>query len=116
MTALVEGASGDLRLLLGQLQMVRLSRTTLSYDDVKGKQVRGQEEVGSGEGFILRVKVYRNPVSEVEKARVRWSRTPVPPPPSTLDPFRAPPRPAPLYAGCPCVTAHPLAPDAPSPR
>ncbi|KAG1679124.1 hypothetical protein FOA52_000479 [Chlamydomonas sp. UWO 241] len=35
MHALVEGANGDLRLILGQLQMVRLSRTTLSYDDVK---------------------------------------------------------------------------------
>ena len=41
MTALVEGASGDLRLLLGQLQMVRLSRTTLSYADGQGKQVSG---------------------------------------------------------------------------
>lgn len=49
MTALVEGASGDLRLLLGQLQMVRLSRTTLSYDDVKGKQVRALG--GEGLGF-----------------------------------------------------------------
>ncbi|GAX74453.1 hypothetical protein CEUSTIGMA_g1902.t1 [Chlamydomonas eustigma] len=38
MTALVEGACGDLRLILGQLQMVRRSRTSLTYDDVKGKQ------------------------------------------------------------------------------
>eukprot|EP00955_Chlamydomonas_euryale_P106127 365682-Chlamydomonas_euryale.AAC.24 len=35
MNALVEGACGDLRLILGQLQMVRLSRNTLNYDDVK---------------------------------------------------------------------------------
>ena len=45
MNALVDGAGGDLRLILGQLQMVRRSRTTLSYDEVKGgKQVRGGGE------------------------------------------------------------------------
>ena len=33
-----QGAGGDIRLILGQLQMVRLSRTTLSYDEVKGAQ------------------------------------------------------------------------------
>eukprot|EP00798_Chlamydomonas_sp_ICE-L_P004739 gene4739-biopygen15023 len=38
MEALVKGANCDLRSILGQLQMVRLSRTTLSYDDVKGSQ------------------------------------------------------------------------------
>eukprot|EP00798_Chlamydomonas_sp_ICE-L_P029741 gene29741-biopygen4371 len=38
MEALAKGANCDLRSILGQLQMVRLSRTTLSYDDVKGSQ------------------------------------------------------------------------------
>eukprot|EP00798_Chlamydomonas_sp_ICE-L_P027941 gene27941-biopygen3368 len=38
MEALAKGANADLRTILGQLQMVRLSRTTLSYDDVKGSQ------------------------------------------------------------------------------
>lgn len=35
MRALVEGAHGDLRLLLGQMQMVRLSAAAMQYDDVK---------------------------------------------------------------------------------
>jgi hypothetical protein len=30
-----QGAHGDLRLLLGQLQMVRLSAAAMQYDDVK---------------------------------------------------------------------------------
>ena len=51
MNALVEGAGGDLRLILGQLQMVRRSKTTLSFDDVKGKQVGG---VQAGEGETSR--------------------------------------------------------------
>eukprot|EP00798_Chlamydomonas_sp_ICE-L_P029785 gene29785-biopygen5524 len=38
MEALAKGANCDLRSILGQLQMVCLSRTTLSYDDVKGSQ------------------------------------------------------------------------------
>ena len=33
--ALVEGANADIRLILGQLQMIRLSSKKLSYDDVK---------------------------------------------------------------------------------
>lgn len=33
--ALVEGANSDIRLILGQLQMVRLSSKALSYDEVK---------------------------------------------------------------------------------
>jgi replication factor C subunit 1 len=37
MNALVEGANGDLRAILGQLQMVRLRKRTLAYNDVKGK-------------------------------------------------------------------------------
>lgn len=37
MTALVAGANGDLRLVLGQLQMLRLRAVALSYDDVKNK-------------------------------------------------------------------------------
>lgn len=37
MNALVEGANGDLRAILGQLQMIRLRKRTLAYDDVKGK-------------------------------------------------------------------------------
>lgn len=36
MQALVEGANGDLRLILGQLQMVRLRAASLTYDDVRG--------------------------------------------------------------------------------
>eukprot|EP00798_Chlamydomonas_sp_ICE-L_P032096 gene32096-biopygen9572 len=36
--ALAKGANCNLRSILGQLQMVRLSRTTLSYDEVKGSQ------------------------------------------------------------------------------
>jgi replication factor C subunit 1 len=35
--ALVEGSNGDIRLILGQLQMVRLRSSALSYDDVKGR-------------------------------------------------------------------------------
>ncbi|DBB08930.1 TPA: hypothetical protein ACH3X3_007571 [Trebouxia sp. C0006] len=35
--ALVEGANSDIRLILGQLQMVRLSSRALSYDEVKNK-------------------------------------------------------------------------------
>ena len=41
--ALVKGANSDLRLILGQLQMVRLSRTSLSYDDVKGNQATSKD-------------------------------------------------------------------------
>ena len=33
--ALAEGANCDIRLVLGQLQMVRLRAQALSYDDVK---------------------------------------------------------------------------------
>lgn len=33
--ALSEGANADIRLILGQLQMIRLSSRKLSYDDVK---------------------------------------------------------------------------------
>lgn len=33
--ALAEGANADIRLVLGQLQMVRLRAKALSYDDVK---------------------------------------------------------------------------------
>ena len=33
--ALSEGANADIRLILGQLQMIRLSSKKLSYDDVK---------------------------------------------------------------------------------
>lgn len=35
MRSLVEGANGDLRLILGQLQMIRLRTAALSYDDAK---------------------------------------------------------------------------------
>ena len=37
MTSLVTGANGDLRLVLGQLQMLRLRAKALTYDDVRGK-------------------------------------------------------------------------------
>lgn len=37
MTSLVGGANGDLRLVLGQLQMLRLRAKALTYDDVRGK-------------------------------------------------------------------------------
>ena len=37
MTALVSGANGDLRLVLGQLQMLRLRAVSLSYDQAKGQ-------------------------------------------------------------------------------
>ncbi|GLC37764.1 hypothetical protein PLESTB_001474400 [Pleodorina starrii] len=37
MEALVTGAGGDLRLILGQLQMVRLRARALTYDEVRGK-------------------------------------------------------------------------------
>ncbi|GIL46547.1 hypothetical protein Vafri_3526 [Volvox africanus] len=37
MEALVTGAGGDLRLILGQLQMVRLRAQALTYDEVRGK-------------------------------------------------------------------------------
>ncbi|EFJ40860.1 DNA replication factor C complex subunit 1 [Volvox carteri f. nagariensis] len=37
MDALVSGAGGDLRLILGQLQMVRLRARALTYDEVRGK-------------------------------------------------------------------------------
>lgn len=33
--ALVEGSNSDIRLILGQLQMVRLSSKALTYDEVK---------------------------------------------------------------------------------
>ena len=33
--ALCEGANADIRLVLGQLQMIRLRARTLSYDEVK---------------------------------------------------------------------------------
>ncbi len=33
--ALVEASNSDIRLVLGQLQMIRLRNTRLSYDDVK---------------------------------------------------------------------------------
>jgi replication factor C subunit 1 len=33
----VESANGDIRLILGQLQMVRLRSAALSYEDVKGR-------------------------------------------------------------------------------
>ena len=35
MDALVTGAGGDLRLILGQLQMVRLRSRVLHYDEVR---------------------------------------------------------------------------------
>lgn len=35
--ALAAGAGGDMRLILGQLQMVRLRKTALEYDEVKGR-------------------------------------------------------------------------------
>ena len=37
MTALVASANGDLRLVLGQLQMLRLRAVSLTYDEVKGR-------------------------------------------------------------------------------
>lgn len=33
--ALAEGTNGDIRLVLGQLQMIRLRAKTLSYDEAK---------------------------------------------------------------------------------
>lgn len=41
--ALVEGANSDIRLILGQLQMVRLSSKALSYDEVKSKMASGKD-------------------------------------------------------------------------
>lgn len=37
MNALVEGANGDIRAILGQLQMIRLRSRSLRYDDAKAK-------------------------------------------------------------------------------
>lgn len=50
--ALVEGAHGDLRLLLGQLQMIRLSAASMQYDDIK-RQARN-----------AKVRAVINPVKE----------------------------------------------------
>ena len=33
--ALAESCNGDIRLMLGQLQMIRLRKRTLSYDEAK---------------------------------------------------------------------------------
>ncbi|KAL3132947.1 hypothetical protein ABBQ38_006860 [Trebouxia sp. C0009 RCD-2024] len=44
--ALVEGSNSDIRLILGQLQMVRLSSKALTYDEVKSK-------MGSGKDFEM---------------------------------------------------------------
>jgi replication factor C subunit 1 len=33
--SLAEGANGDIRLILGQLQMIRLRHTRVEYDDVR---------------------------------------------------------------------------------
>ena len=35
LAALAEGCNGDIRLILGQLQMIRLRARSLAYDDVK---------------------------------------------------------------------------------
>ena len=35
LACLVEGTNGDIRAILGQLQMIRLRRTVLAYDDAK---------------------------------------------------------------------------------
>ncbi|CAK0781580.1 hypothetical protein CVIRNUC_005412 [Coccomyxa viridis] len=37
LACLVEGSNGDIRAILGQLQMIRLRRSVLAYDDAKGK-------------------------------------------------------------------------------
>ena len=50
--ALVEGAHGDLRLLLGQQQMIRLSAASMQYDDIK-RQARN-----------AKVRAVINPVKE----------------------------------------------------
>lgn len=38
----LQGAHGDLRLLLGQLQMVRLSASAMQYDDVKRQAINAK--------------------------------------------------------------------------
>lgn len=43
MRMLVEGAHGDLRLLLGQMQMVRLSAAAMQYDDVKRQALNAKD-------------------------------------------------------------------------
>lgn len=43
-----QGAHGDLRLLLGQLQMVRLSAAALQYDDVKRQALNAKVSTFSG--------------------------------------------------------------------
>ena len=35
LACLVEGSNGDIRAILGQLQMIRLRRSVLAYDDAK---------------------------------------------------------------------------------
>ena len=35
LACLVEGTNGDIRAILGQLQMIRLRRSVLAYDDAK---------------------------------------------------------------------------------
>ncbi len=35
LVCLVEGTNGDIRAILGQLQMIRLRRSVLAYDDAK---------------------------------------------------------------------------------
>ena len=52
MTSLVAGANGDLRLVLGQLQMLRLRAKVLTYDDVRGKM--GATKVRRSWGSDLR--------------------------------------------------------------
>mmetsp|Transcript_687 Transcript_687/g.1994 ORF Transcript_687/g.1994 Transcript_687/m.1994 type:complete len:1093 (+) Transcript_687:367-3645(+) len=47
MRSLVEGANGDLRLILGQLQMIRLRTTALSYDDAKKHGGNSKDEIMS---------------------------------------------------------------------
>ncbi|CAL8468443.1 g7983 [Coccomyxa elongata] len=43
LAALVESSNADIRLMLGQLQMIRLRKRSLSYDDAKGKMGGGKD-------------------------------------------------------------------------
>lgn len=44
MDALIESSQGDMRVMLGQLQMHRLRATSLSFDDVKGAAAKDMDK------------------------------------------------------------------------
>lgn len=44
LSALVDAAQGDLRLTLGQLQMIRLGQSSMTYDDAVNRGARNQKD------------------------------------------------------------------------